>query len=72
MTTFLCLQSLITRIQEKLKDRFGSESLSARRARHAFETIDVNKDGLLSARELKNGMSSLKVRINVAAISLSS
>jgi Ca2+-binding EF-hand superfamily protein len=49
------------RIRSKLRDRYGSDALSIRRAKKAFENIDTNGDGRISPREFKNGMAGLRV-----------
>ena len=58
-------QQLVERIRQTLRDRFGSESLSIQRAKSVFANIDVNNDGLISQREFRNAMNTLKVDLEV-------
>jgi calmodulin len=58
------VQSLVMRIRGKLRDRYGSDALSIRRAKKAFENIDINGDGMISPREFKNGMAGLQVELS--------
>lgn len=57
------IESMIRRIRNTLMDRMGSYALSKRQMQKVFEDIDVDGDGSLSIKELKNAMAQLKVRI---------
>jgi Ca2+-binding EF-hand superfamily protein len=55
------IEAMIKRIRNTLMDRMGSHAMGKRQMEKVFEEIDVNRDGSLTIREMKDAMGQLKV-----------